>query len=184
MAGHEGTTEMAMYFDPFRDLDRFTAGLFGGRQGLRAVPMDLHKESDHYILDADLPGVDPGSIDIEVDGQLLTIRAQRTLRGQDRQGGQDRQDSSDRQSNLDRQDRPERQDGMNWLTQERPAGSFMRQLNLGDGIDADRITANYENGVLSVTIPVSEKAKPRRVEVGSASAQKAAIPIEQQRAAY
>jgi HSP20 family protein len=179
MAGHEGTTEMAMYFDPFRDLDRFTAGLFGGRQGLRVVPMDLHKESDHYILDADLPGVDPGSIDIEVDGQLLTIRAQRTLRGQARAGGTDRQDNR-----LDSQDRPERQDGMNWLTQERPAGSFMRQLNLGDGINADRITATYENGVLSVTIPVSEKAKPRRVEVGSASAQKAAIPIEQQRTAY
>jgi HSP20 family protein len=178
MAGHEGTTEMAMYFDPFRDLDRFTAGLFGGRQGLRVVPMDLHKESDHYILDADLPGVDPGSIDIEVDGQLLTIRAQRTLRGQARAGGQDRQDGADNQ------DRPERQDGVNWLTQERPAGSFMRQLNLGDGIDAERITANYENGVLSVTIPVSEKAKPRKVEVGSASDQKASIPIEQSHTAY
>jgi HSP20 family protein len=137
MAGHEGATEMAMYFDPFRDLDRLTAGLFGGRQGLRVVPMDLYKESDHYILDADLPGVDPGSIDIDVDGNL------------------------------------------DWLTQERPAGSFMRQLSLGDGIDADSITANYENGVLSVTIPVSEKAKPRKIEVGSSSGRDPSIPVEQ-----
>jgi HSP20 family protein len=155
MAGHGGTTEMAMYFDPFRDLDRLTAGLFGGRQGLRVVPMDLYKESDHYILDADLPGVDPGSIDIDVDGHLLTIRAQRTLRGQ------------------------EKQEGMDWLTQERPAGSFMRQLSLGDGIDADSITATYENGVLSVTIPVSEKAKPRKIEVGSSSGRGSSIPVEQ-----
>lgn len=146
---------MAMYFDPFRDLDRLTAGLFGGRQGLRLMPMDLYKESDHYILDVDLPGVDPGSIDIDVDGQLLTIRAQRTLRGQDRQ------------------------EGMDWLSQERPAGAFMRQLTLGDGIDAESITANYENGVLSITIPVSEKAKPRKIEVGRASGRNATIPVEQ-----
>jgi HSP20 family protein len=163
MAGQEGITEMAMYFDPFRDLDRLTAGLFGGRQGLRLMPMDLYKESDHYILDVDLPGVDPGSIDIDVDGQLLTIRAQRTLRGQDRQGGQGGQD---------------RQEGMDWLSQERPAGAFMRQLTLGDGIDAESISANYENGVLSITIPVSEKARPRKIEVGRASGSNAAIPVE------
>ncbi|HEY2644155.1 MAG TPA: Hsp20/alpha crystallin family protein [Galbitalea sp.] len=146
---------MAMYFDPFRDLDRFTAGLVGGRQGLRLMPMDLYKESDHYILDVDLPGVDPGSIDIDVDGQLLTIRAQRTLRGQ------------------------ERQEGMDWLSQERPAGSFMRQLTLGDGIDAEGISANYENGVLSITIPVSERAKPRKIEVGSATTKHETIAVEQ-----
>jgi HSP20 family protein len=141
---------MAMLFDPFRDMDRVMAGLLGGRQGFRAVPMDLYKEGDHYILDADLPGVDPGSIDIDVEGDLFTIRAQRTLRGG--------HDSS-------------------WMTQERPAGSFMRQLSLGDGIDADKITANYENGVLSVTIPVSEKARPRKIEVGTSS-NAAPVPIE------
>jgi HSP20 family protein len=68
---------------------------------------------------------------------------------------------------------------MDWLTQERPAGSFMRQLSLGDGIDADSITATYENGVLSVTIPVSEKAKPRKIEVGSSSGRGSSIPVEQ-----
>jgi HSP20 family protein len=143
--------EMAMVFDPFRDMDRLMAGLLSGRQGLRVVPMDLYKEGDHYILDADLPGVDPGSIDIDVEGQVLTIRAERTLRSTE---------------------------GINWLTQERPSGSFMRQLSLGDGIDPERITASYENGVLSVTIPVSERAKPRKIEVGTSSSG-SAIPIAQ-----
>ena len=133
---------MAMYWDPFRDLDRLAASMLDSRQGPRVMPIDLHRDGDHYVLSADLPGVDPGSVDVDIDGQLLTIRAERTLR-------------SDEQAQ--------------WLVRERPSGSFLRQLTLGDGLDTSGISAHYENGVLSVVIPVSEQAKPRKVEVQSVS---------------
>ncbi|WP_194410588.1 Hsp20/alpha crystallin family protein [Microbacterium cremeum] len=128
---------MATY-DPFRDLDRLASSLFDTRRGPRRMPMDLYRDGDHYVLTADLPGIDPGSVDIDVDGQLLTIRAERTL---------------------------STGDGVKWITREREAASFLRQLNLGQGIDTERISASYSNGVLSVTIPVSEQAKPRKIEV-------------------
>lgn len=124
--------------DPFRDLDRLASSLFDTRRGPRRMPMDLYRDGDHYVLSADLPGIDPGSVDIDVDGQLLTIRAERTLAAGD---------------------------GVKWITREREAASFLRQLNLGQGIDNDGIAATYSNGVLTVTIPVSEKAKPRKIEV-------------------
>ncbi|MGN6444696.1 Hsp20/alpha crystallin family protein [Amnibacterium sp.] len=133
---------MAMNFDPFRELDRMAAALSDTRQGPRLMPMDLYRDGDHYVLSADLPGIDPGSVDIDVDGQLLTIRAERTLRSAE---------------------------GVKWLAQERRGGSFLRQLSLGQGIDTDRIAATYENGVLTVTIPVSERAKPRKIAVGTGS---------------
>jgi len=129
---------MAMYWDPFRELDRLATSMLDSRQGPRVMPIDLHRDGDHYVLSADLPGVDPGSVDVDIDGQLLTIRAERTLR-------------SDEQTQ--------------WLVRERPSGSFLRQLTLGDGLDTASISAHYENGVLSVVIPVSERAKPRKVEV-------------------
>lgn len=130
---------MAMFFDPFRDIDRVAASILDARQGPRLMPIDLHKDGDVYILNADLPGVDPGSIDVDVDGQVLTVRAERTPRSSD----------------------------VKWLAHERPNGSFLRQFNLGDGIDTATISATYDNGVLSIAIPVSERAKPRKVEVQS-----------------
>jgi len=130
-----------MYFDPFREMDRLAAGLLDSRQGPRFMPIDLYRDGDHYILNADLPGVDPGSVDVDVDGQLLTVRAERTARGDN--------------------------GGTKWLARERPSGSFLRQLNLGDGIDTEHISANYNNGVLSVTIPVSERTKPRKVAISA-----------------
>lgn len=130
---------MATY-DPFRDLDRLASSLFDTRRGPRRMPMDLYRDGDHYVLSADLPGIDPGSVDIDVDGQLLTIRAERTLTAGE---------------------------GVKWITREREAASFLRQLNLGLGIDTERIAANYSNGVLTVTIPVSEKAKPRKIAVSA-----------------
>jgi HSP20 family protein len=132
---------MAMYWDPFRELDRLAATMLDTRQGPRMMPIDLHRDGDHYVLSADLPGVDPGSIDVDVDGQLLTIRAERTVRSDE---------------------------GVQWLVHERPSGSFQRQLTLGDGLETGEISAHYDNGVLSVVIPVSERAKPRRIEVQSA----------------
>lgn len=129
---------MAVLFDPFRELDRGAT-----RQGPRRMPIDLYRDGDHYVLTADLPGIDPGSVDVDIDGQLLTVRAERT---------------------------PRSQEGVKWLTRERQGGTFLRQLTLGQGIDTASISANYENGVLSVLIPVSESAKPRKVAVTSTPA--------------
>ena len=140
---------MAMFFDPFTEFGRLTSSLSGGQAGPRFMPVDLYREGDHYVLNADLPGVDPESVDIDVDGQLLTIRAQRTA---------------------------VIQNGVKWLSQERPHGSYVRQFSVGEGIDSERITAHYENGVLSVLLPVSERAKPRKIEVqGGAPREQAAL---------
>jgi HSP20 family protein len=135
--------DVALTFDPFREMDRLAGQLLGpaaagSARGPRWMPMDLYRSGDHFVVNADLPGVDPGSIDISVDGNTLTVRAQRTLRAEE---------------------------SAQWLAQERPEGAYVRQLNLGDGLDIDRIHASYENGVLTLTIPVAEQAKPRRIEV-------------------
>ncbi len=129
-------------FDPFRDMDRLASRLSNlptaaGRTPA-FMPMDLYRTGDHYVLHADLPGVDPGSIDIGIDNNTLTIKAERTARSED---------------------------GVQWLASERFTGSFLRQLSLGDGIDTDAISAGYEHGVLTVTIPVADKAKPRKVQI-------------------
>jgi HSP20 family protein len=133
-------------FDPFRDLDRMTEQLLGATSGdtrvPRFMPMDLYRSGDHYVLHADLPGIDPGSVDVHVDNGTLTIRAERS--------GRTEQD-------------------VQWLTNERFVGTFQRQLSLGEGIDTEAISATYDNGVLSVTIPVAERAKPRRIEVSGQS---------------
>ncbi|MET0928042.1 MAG: Hsp20/alpha crystallin family protein [Aeromicrobium sp.] len=129
-----------MTFDPFGELDRLTNGLTQLRTGPRAVPVDLLKDGDRYILNADLPGVDPGSIDIDLDGNLLTVRAERTAAAHE---------------------------GAQWITQERRAGSYVRQFTLGDGLDTENICASYDNGVLSLMIPVSERAKPRKIQLSS-----------------
>ncbi len=104
----------------------------------RLMPMDLYRDADNYVLNADLPGIDPESVDVNVDGQLLSIRAERA---------------------------PRTQEGVKWLARERSSGSYLRRFTLGQGIDTAGISASYDNGVLSVVIPVSEKAKPRKVEV-------------------
>jgi HSP20 family protein len=127
----------AVLFDPFREFDRGAT-----RQGPRRMPIDLYRDGDHYVLTADLPGIDPGSVDVDIDGQLLTVRAERT---------------------------PRSQDGVTWLTRERQTGAYLRQLTLGQGIDTTSISASYDNGVLSVIIPVSEQAKPRKVAVTSSA---------------
>ncbi|HEV7740985.1 MAG TPA: Hsp20/alpha crystallin family protein [Pseudolysinimonas sp.] len=119
---------MAMYLD--------------SRQGPRLMPMDLSRTGDSYVLNADLPGIDPASVDVSVDGQLLSIRAERPAAG-----GEDVQ----------------------WIARERRTGTFLRRFTLGQNVDTAGITAGYDNGVPSVTIPVAEKAKPRKIEVGVAS---------------
>lgn len=134
-------------FDPFSDLDGLTRALFsqsGSDRSPRFMPMDLYKVDDHYVVNADLPGVDPGSVDVSVDNGTLTITAQRSAHSQG--------------------------NAVQWLANERFFGTYRRQLSLGEGIDATKIAATYENGVLSVTIPIAERAKPRRIEVTSAGA--------------
>ena len=115
--------------DPFRDIDRLAAQLLGTSPGSArvplAMPMDLYRSGDHYVLHADLPGVDPDSVDVSVDGGILTVTAQRSER-----------------TELDVQ----------WLSSERFTGGYMRRLSLGQDIDADHIAATYQNGVLTVTL--------------------------------
>lgn len=129
-------------FDPFRDFDRMTEQLLGVPSGSarapRFMPMDLYRSGDHYVLHADLPGVDPGSVDVSVENGTLTIKAQRS----ERSGHE-----------------------VQWIASERFTGSYLRQVALGDGIDADNIAATYANGVLTVTLPVADRAKPRRVAI-------------------
>jgi len=129
-------------FDPFSDLDALTRGLLtsqtGSNRSPRFMPMDLCKIDDHYLLTADLPGVDPGSVDVDVDGGTLTISAHRTARSDE---------------------------SAQWLANERFFGTYRRSLSLGDNVDVSAISATYENGVLTVTIPVAERAKPRKVEI-------------------
>jgi len=133
-------------FDPFSDLDSVTRGLLSSQAGSdrtpRFMPMDLYKVDDHYVLTADLPGVDPGSVDVSVDNGTLTLTAHRSARSED---------------------------SVQWLTSERFFGTYRRQLSLGEGIDTTRINATYENGVLTVTIPLAERAKPRRIEISHAA---------------
>jgi HSP20 family protein len=133
---------MALTFDPFREMDRVAARLLtsGGTAaaGSSWMPMDLYRSDDHYVVHVDLPGIDPGSIDLGIDAGTLTIQAERTIGG-----GDQRQ----------------------WIAQERPAGRYIRQLSLGSDVDLDAIEASYEHGVLTLTIPVAERAKPRKIQV-------------------
>jgi HSP20 family protein len=140
-------------FDPFSDLDTLTRGLLNSQTGStrspRFMPMDLYKVDDHFVLTADLPGVDPGTVDVNVDHGTLTLTAHRSARSDD---------------------------GVQWLANERFAGTYRRQLSLGEGVDTAKIAATYENGVLTVTIPLAERAKPRRIEVTRAASQTSIEP--------
>lgn len=140
-------------FDPFGDIDTVTRALLTNQTGSnrtpRFMPMDLYKVDDHYVLTADLPGVDPGSVDVNVDNGTLTLTAHRSARSEDT---------------------------VQWLANERFSGTYRRQLSLGDGIDVSGIDATYENGVLTVTIPLAEKAKPRRIEVTRSDNKKSIEP--------
>ncbi|MFC7533709.1 Hsp20/alpha crystallin family protein [Actinoplanes sp. GCM10030250] len=135
---------MVLTFDPFREFDRLAGQMLGapGVSGAAtaAMPMDLYRSGDHFVLHCDLAGIDPGSVQVDVDGRVLTIRAERSAR-----------------TDADVQ----------WVRRERVTGTFERRLTIGDGLDLDRIAATWQDGVLTLTIPVAEAAKPRRIEIAT-----------------
>ncbi|OEU87467.1 heat-shock protein Hsp20 [Streptomyces abyssalis] len=129
---------MLMRTDPFRDFDRLTQQVFGTRARPAGMPIEAYRSGDEFVIHFDLPGVAPESIDLDVERNVLTVHAER------------------------RSPAPE---GAELIAAERPAGQFSRQLFLGETLDADRIDAAYDAGVLTVRIPVAEKAKPRKIEI-------------------
>lgn len=136
---------MLMRTDPFRDLDRLTQQVFGTTARPAAMPMDAYRQGHEFYVHFDLPGIDPDSIDLTVEQNVLTIRAERPQLSPD---------------------------GAELIVSERPSGSFSRQLFLGETLDVDAIGADYHAGVLTLTIPVREAAKPRRVSITSGDADK------------
>jgi HSP20 family protein len=123
--------------DPFRDLDRLAQQVLGTTNRPAVMPMDAWREGDRFVIEFDLPGVSRDSIDLDVERNVLTIRAERVARNGDWEA----------------------------LASERPRGMFSRQLVLGDNLDLERIEAGYADGVLRLVVPVAEKAKPRKIEV-------------------
>lgn len=134
-----------MAFEPSaRDLNRLTSEVFGSARAPQTMAMDAYRTGDKYAVEFDLPGIDAESLEVSAENNTLTVRAQRP----ESPGG----------------------DGeVSYLTAERPRGTFSRQLSLGAGLDVDNIQADYTDGVLTVTLPVAERAKPRRIEVGRGS---------------
>jgi HSP20 family protein len=139
-----------MATDTFRDFDRFVQQVTGTPSRPAAMPMDAYKQGDQFVIHLDLPGVDPSSIDLSIEKHALTVRAERR-----RVVGED----------------------IETLVRERPWGSFARRFTLGDSLDADRIEASYADGVLTLTVPMAEKAKARKIDValGASKAQAAQL---------
>jgi HSP20 family protein len=135
--------------DPFRDFDRVAQQLLGAGTTSRpaVMPMDAWRQGDSFIVEFDLPGVRPETLDIDVERNVLTVRAERTAPNGD----------------------------WEMLAAERPTGLFSRQLVLGDNLDLERVSADYQSGVLRLTIPVAEKAKPRKIEINTGAEERTAI---------
>lgn len=137
---------MLMRTDPFREMDRLAQQVLGGATGTwsrpTAMPMDAYRAGDEFVVAFDLPGVDPAAVELDVERNVLTVKAER---------------------------RPAATgEHVEMQVAERPLGVFSRQLFLGDALDADHIRASYEAGVLTLRIPVAERAKPRRITIEQA----------------
>lgn len=129
---------MPSYYDPFKELQSFVNQTLNQSKSL-GMPMDLYRQGDVFHADFDLPGVDPESIDIDVDDRTITIRAERKT--------------------------PTVAEDGEWISRERGFGTFARQLTVGRGLALDKVTGEYVDGVLQLTVPVAEEAKPRKVQV-------------------
>jgi HSP20 family protein len=128
---------MLMRTDPFRDLDRFTQQALGTAARPAVMPMDAWREGEEFVVEFDLPGIKADSLDLDIERNVVTVRAER----------------------------PDVDPGREMLATERPRGVFSRQLVLGENLDTDKIDASYQEGVLRLRIPVAEKAKPRKISI-------------------
>ncbi|GAB3004815.1 Hsp20/alpha crystallin family protein [Amycolatopsis acidiphila] len=137
-----------MRFDPFRQLDRLGEQVLAGNRAMRTMPMEAFRRGDEFVIELDLPGVDPNDVELTVERNVVNIRVTR---------------------------RPARQEGDEVIVDERPAGEFSRQLFLGDNLDSGKLEARFDRGVLTITIPVSEASKPRKVEIGAPREQQQSI---------
>jgi HSP20 family protein len=131
---------MLVRSDPFRQFDRLAEQVFGTVARPAAMPMDAWRDGHHFIVEFDLPGIDPASIDLDVERNVLTVRAER---------------------------KPSTGPEVELVAAERPRGMFSRQVILGDTLDTDGIAATYNSGVLRLSIPVAEKAKPRKIAIST-----------------
>ncbi|MEU4493270.1 Hsp20/alpha crystallin family protein [Streptomyces sp. NPDC023998] len=136
---------MLMHTDPFRELDRLTQQAFGTRSGPTVMPMEAYRAGDDFVVHFDIPGVDPETVDVDVDRNVLTVRAER---------------------------RSPAPDGAELIAAERPTGTCSRQLFLGDSLDTERIDAAYDAGVLTLRIPVAEQARPRKIKISGGASPK------------
>lgn len=133
---------MLVRTDPFRELERLSQQVFGGPGTAArpaAMPMDAWRDGEVFVIEFDLPGIDPSSVDLDVERNVLTVHVERPLLGSDQEV----------------------------LVAERPRGVFSRQVILGDNLDTESIQASYDAGVLTLRIPVAERAKPRKIEINS-----------------
>jgi HSP20 family protein len=131
---------MLMRTDPFRELDRLTEAVMGSPSRPVSLPMDAFRDQGAFVVQIEVPGVDPGSIDLTVERNVLTVHAER---------------------------KPDYSIDSERVVAERNYGTFSRQLFLGETLDTEQLSANYEAGVLTIRIPVAEQAKPRRIQIGS-----------------
>ncbi len=129
-------------FDPFQELDRLTRQMVGSGRGPRSMPMEAYRRGDQFFIHLDLPGVNPDDVQLTVERNVVAVRAER---------------------------RSLWREGDDVLVDETPQGTFGRQLFLGDNLDAGRLEASFDQGILTLTIPVAERAKPRRIEIGAKS---------------
>ncbi|MFD9547951.1 Hsp20/alpha crystallin family protein [Nocardia salmonicida] len=138
---------MLMRTDPIRDLDRLTQQMFGTPARPAAMPMDAWRDGDEFFVELDLPGIDAKSLDLDVERNVVTVRASR----------------------------PDLDSSRSMIAAERTRGVFSRQLFLGENLDTDAIRADYRDGVLRLVIPVAEKAKPRKIDIARHDEQRQAI---------
>jgi HSP20 family protein len=144
-----------MRFDPFRDLDRLAEQAFG--RGPRAMPMEAFRRGDEFVVALDVPGVDPGDVDVTVEHNVVSVHTRR---------------------------RPLHADGDELVIDERPQGEFSRQLFLGDNLESAKLSANVDRGVLTIKVPVAESSKPRRVEIGHDTAERRTIETGSRESAH
>ena len=140
---------MLMRTDPFRDLDRLAQQLMGTPARPTSMAMDAWRDGEEFVVELDLPGVSADSIDIDVERNVLTVRAER----------------------------PQPAGQHEYVAAERPRGVFSRQIILGDTLDTDKVRAGYDAGVLVLRIPISERAKPRKISIATAPSEQGALHV-------